>query len=414
MVLLHELLHVLRGRSASPGLVHATTGEQWNDGQHLCTGAQLQDWEQVRVVITQHVPGDTDAVLTLLRALQGVPARCNRVHEQNFEPACIVVLQVQLAFGLDVAVMGTGVVEPENRRPACRSRTRNSQLHPVLDGNILGLAGPPDVTSLHLVLEKDGPIGLHHLHGSVSRGLKRLVVGPVLFRLLCHQPNVGHGTHGSRVECTVDLAKFDCLLENPRVAPIRNQGLGIAEVGIPGTRLGIRTPHTTSQAIHTTNHAGHRGVHNDVAGHVEVGNAAVGINHGELGPGSVHCIDVGHDLLLLALRQFGDLLEHVAEPLCRICAHLLKRCLVLFPDILEKHCDGMAEDNWIGNLHHGSLQMQGQQDVLFFAILHLPLVKSAQRRFAHEGGIQDLSSLQLQVLFQRASGPISPFKDNVH
>mmetsp|Transcript_24048 Transcript_24048/g.58422 ORF Transcript_24048/g.58422 Transcript_24048/m.58422 type:complete len:378 (-) Transcript_24048:1216-2349(-) len=230
VVLLHELLHVLGGGAASTGLVHTATGKQRHNRQHLGTGSKLQNGEQIRVVITQHVTGDTDAVLPLLGPLQRVPARFDGVHEQDLQAAGVVVLEVGLALGLDVAVVGAGLVEPEHRRPASRPRARNRKLHPVLDGNILGLARPPDVAGLDLVFEQDRPVCLHHLHGTVSGGFEGLVVGAVLLGLLGHQSNVRHGAHGGRVECPVGLAELDGLLEHPGVASIRNQRLGVTQV----------------------------------------------------------------------------------------------------------------------------------------------------------------------------------------
>mmetsp|Transcript_24048 Transcript_24048/g.58423 ORF Transcript_24048/g.58423 Transcript_24048/m.58423 type:complete len:281 (-) Transcript_24048:46-888(-) len=74
----------------------------------------------------------------------------------------------------------------------------------------------------------------------------------------------------------------------------------------------------------------------------------------------------------------------------------------------------MPEDDRVGNLHHGRLQMQRQQDVLLFAILDLTLVIRTQRLLAHESGIKDLCCLQLQVLLQRPCGPVGPLEDNVN
>ena len=85
--------------------------------------------------------------------------------------------------------------------------------------NYLGLTHPPDIASLHVVAEYflTSTAADNHLpNTSLSktataylaslRYLERLVMTPVLLRLLGHQPHVASVTHGRPIELTVGPA----------------------------------------------------------------------------------------------------------------------------------------------------------------------------------------------------------------
>ena len=70
VVLLHELLHVLRGRAAGARLEQAAAVHERHDREHLGAGAELEDREQVGEVVAEHVAGDRDRVLAAADALE--------------------------------------------------------------------------------------------------------------------------------------------------------------------------------------------------------------------------------------------------------------------------------------------------------------------------------------------------------
>ncbi len=189
--------------------------------------------------------------------------------------------------------MWTLGVEPEHHRHARKPGAGDGQLHPVPDGGVLDDRHPPDVTLFDV-------LGQQHLAGvdvddvgdAFLGNLERLVVGAVLFGLLSHQADVGHGAHGRRVELAVGLTEVDDLLVDPGEGGLRVDGLGVLGPAIGAVHLAAQP-----------DHRGHRGVHDHVAGRVEVRDAAGGIHHGQLRPVFVAGVQVPDDLFVQRRRQ---------------------------------------------------------------------------------------------------------------
>src|SRR5690606_12640534 len=78
VVFLNDLLDVLRGGATGTGLEESAASHQWNNGEHLCRGAQFQDGEEVGVVVTQDVTGDGDGVLATTDTVHSVLGCLNR------------------------------------------------------------------------------------------------------------------------------------------------------------------------------------------------------------------------------------------------------------------------------------------------------------------------------------------------
>ena len=106
--------------------------------------------------------------------------------------------------------------------------------------------------------------------GAGGGDLEGLVVAAVLLGRLGHQPDVGHRAHGGRVEGAVGAAVVDDDLVDAGVAAVGDDGQG---VGL----LAVGAPHVAGGA----DHGRHRGVDDHVARHVQVGDAPVGVDHGQ-------------------------------------------------------------------------------------------------------------------------------------
>ena len=106
VVLLHELLHVLRGRPAGAGLEEPAAVDERHDRQHLGAGAELHDREQVGEVVAQHVAGAADGVLAAADALERARHRVDRRLDLDLEAVGVVVGQVRLHLGDEVGVVG--------------------------------------------------------------------------------------------------------------------------------------------------------------------------------------------------------------------------------------------------------------------------------------------------------------------
>src|SRR5699024_4684168 len=85
----------------------------------------------------------------------------HRVHDPDVEALGVVIGEVLLDLRPDVAVVGAGLIEPEHGRGVRQTGTRDGELDPVADRDVLGLAGPPDVTGGDLVAHQ-------HLTGGVD------------------------------------------------------------------------------------------------------------------------------------------------------------------------------------------------------------------------------------------------------
>ena len=176
MVLLQQLLDMFRCRTAGTGFEQATASQQRYDRKHLCTGAELEDREQVGEVVTQHVAGDGDGVLPCLYSLQRITDGFDRRHDPDLQAGGIVILEVLFHLGDQVGVMGTVLVQPEDRRLTGETRTVDGEFYPVLDRQVLGLTHAPDITDFDLVFEQRIAGSIGDSHGAGLRDLECLVV----------------------------------------------------------------------------------------------------------------------------------------------------------------------------------------------------------------------------------------------
>ncbi len=167
--------------------------------------------------------------------------------------------------------MGPALVEPEHRRVAGGPGPVDGELHPVADRRRpwSGTSGrcrrrSTGCSSTH----RAGPVD--HPDGAVGGDLEGLVVAAVLLGRLGHEADVGHRAHRRRVEGAVGPAVVDDHLVDAGVAAVGDDGEG---VGL----LAVRAPHVARGADHRR----HRGVDDDVARHVQVGDAPVRVDHGQ-------------------------------------------------------------------------------------------------------------------------------------
>ena len=79
-------------------------------------GADLQDREEVREVVAEHVARDGYGVLPAHNALEGCMARIGGRVDAQFQAGRVVLLEVRLDLGDDLRVVGPGLVEPEHHR----------------------------------------------------------------------------------------------------------------------------------------------------------------------------------------------------------------------------------------------------------------------------------------------------------
>jgi len=165
-----------------------------------------------------------------------------------------VVRQVLLHKADNVPVMGAGVIQPEYRGAASGTSSGNGKSNPVSDRQVLNLAHPPYVISLHFMLHIDlSTVLIHHSDGTSGLHFKSFIVRSILLGFLSHQSNVGYISHSSDIELAVLSAVVDDSLVNTSVRPVGNAAFSVL-------KLVVLVPHLAS----ISHNAGHAGVDDDV------------------------------------------------------------------------------------------------------------------------------------------------------
>ena len=383
MVFFEELLHVFGGGAARAGFKHAAAVHEWHDGEHFRTCPQFEDGEKVGQVVAQDVAGNGDGVLPVFQAFQRVAAGVNGREDADVEALGVVFFEVGFDFFEQFAVVGALCVQPENGGRLRQTRAVHGELHPVFDRCVFGLAGTPDVASVHVVRGEYVAFVVNDLHCACGGDFKGFVVRAVFFGFLRHEADVGHGAHGRGVECAVFAAKIDDGLIDAGVAAVGDDGFAVLQ-------FAVFVPHLPG----ASDHRGHGGIDDDVARHVQVGDAFVAVHHGECGRlrvGVGNCLFNGFACCGIEFFQVG---EQVAEAVVDVDAGFGERVAMFCKERREVGFDGMAEDDGVGDFHHRRFHVQGKEDVLRFGIGYLRFKEGYQRFFAHHGGIDDFARFQ--------------------
>ena len=395
MSLLGELLNVLGRRSTCTGLEQTPAIHQRDDGEHLGACPHLQDRKEVRQVITKDVAGDRYGLLPLHDPLTGETGRIHRGHDPEVQSLRIMVLQVEVYLFQELCVVCPLLVQPENTGRTRRPCPGHGELHPVLDGEVLDLTHTEDIALFH-IQPKERPSGCgYHPNHSVPRTEERLVVGAVLLRLLGHEADVWNGTHRGGVKRPVLLAELYGGLIDTSIAVVGDHELGIVKLSVPA-------PHPARIPYRRW----HGCVYDNVAWNVQICYTLVGVDHGKLRPLLVDGLNIRLYLRPLHVRQGADLGIEVAQSVVRGNAQLRKKFSVLFEYVAEENGDHVAEDYRVGHLHHGGLQVHGEEDPLRPGILDLLLYERPQGQSAHLRDVYYLTVDQRRPLLQDLDLPI--------
>ena len=227
-------------------------------------------------------------------------------HDLDVEALGVVVLQVRLDLRPQLVLVRAPDVQPEHHRHARVARPGDGQLDPVADRRVLDDGHAPDVAGFHVLRQQHlAGVDVDDVGDAVLGNLERLVVAAVLLGLLRHQADVGDGAHRGRVELAVRLTEVDDLLVDAGEG-----GLGVHGLGVLGPTVGA--PHLAAKA----DHRGHRGVHDDVTGGMEVRDSLGRIHHRQFGTVLVAGVQVPDDLFVLRGRQRLDLVVQIGRVRC--------------------------------------------------------------------------------------------------
>ena len=246
---------------------------QRDDREHLRTGTELEDREKVGQVIAQDIAGDTDRVLPGAGAREGEARRSRDVEDLDLK-----AIGVELRRGPRAPCAGPARRARGSRRartpPAHRrAGPLDGQPHPVTNGSVRGLAHAPDVARVD-----------RRARAALCRRRRPPAPcpGAAISKVLSCEPYSSAAcairpTFGS---CPSSPGRTPVLAavapRSRRTAP-RRSDRG-SRTWCPAARP--RVPHLPGSA----DRRGHRRVDDHVAGDVEVGDAAIGVDHRERRP----------------------------------------------------------------------------------------------------------------------------------
>ena len=146
---------------------------------------------------------------------------------------------------------------------------------------------------------------------------------------------------------------------------------------------------------------------------MQVGDAAIGIDHRQRGPLGVQRVDVRLDGGLLIGGQFIELRIQIADAVIRLETNRLQSGRMFLEDGRIKDAYAMAEDDGIAHLHHGGFHVQRKEDALLTGLGHFARHELAQRMGAHHAGINHLALEQRQVVLEHRRFTVA-FQLNAH
>mmetsp|Transcript_74437 Transcript_74437/g.193458 ORF Transcript_74437/g.193458 Transcript_74437/m.193458 type:complete len:268 (-) Transcript_74437:1268-2071(-) len=261
-------------------------------------------------------------------------------------------LEILLDLCDHVSVVSPLLCKPEDSWSARAAGAYHSQLHPISDGCVFGLAHAPNIALRHIMSEENRALlPQNDLHLAVRGNLECLVVRSILLSFRRHQANVRCVAGRSRIEFSMSPAVVHNSVVDSRVASIGDDELCIAQ-GV------ILRPHSAR----VPNRSSHGGVDNDIRGHMEIGDALARIHIGKLRALVIARHDVSLHLSLLRVPL--DLRIHITEAIVRVHAKLCEESLMLSKGTLVKDLHGMPEEDGVRHLHHCGLEVQGPQHIL--------------------------------------------------
>ena len=138
---------------------------------------------------------------------------------------------------------------------------------------------------------------------------------------------------------------------------------------------------------------------------MQVGDAPPGVDHRQGGSLSQGGLDPGADLL--SSREVSQTREDRTQAVVGGQARSGQGSAVAFQDGADEGPHDVAEDDRVGDLHHGRLQVHGEQQALPFGSLHLLGQELVECRRAHDGGVHDLPGQGLQAVPQDGDGAVT-------
>ena len=166
--------------------------------------------------------------------------------------------------------------------------------------------------------------------------------------------------------------------------------------------LAVGAPHVARGADHRR----HRGVDDDVARHVQVGDALVGVDHRQARAVGQALGDGGLDLVTVG--QCGQAVEDAAETVVGGQPGRGQVGAVGLEDLGEERGDDVAEDDRVAHLHHRGLEVHREQHVVGLGPGDLVAQERVEGGSAHHRGVDDLTLEHGEAVLEHRGGAVGP------
>ncbi len=137
---------------------------------------------------------------------------------------------------------------------------------------------------------------------------------------------------------------------------------------------------------------------------MEVGDALVGVDHGELRAIREGLVERCADLC--AVLEVLEACEDRAEAIVGAEASCGELLTVLLEHVGEERLDDVAEDDRVGDLHHRRLEVSGEEDVSLLRLGDLGLEELGKLRGFHLGGVDHFTLEHIEVALEDGLGAV--------
>ena len=127
---------------------------------------------------------------------------------------------------------------------------------------------------------------------------------------------------------------------------------------------------------------------------MQIGDAFVGVDHGQIRPLVVSRFDRRINGVLPFLRQGIDFVQYIAPAIACIGSQSIEFFSKCFEYGSKEGFDERSKQDGVRDLHHCCLEMQRKQDTLCLGVCHLLFGECTQFRFAQCCCVNDFSGLK--------------------
>ena len=222
-------------------------------------------------------------------------------------------------------------------------------------------------------------VGIYHFNHTVFRNFKRSRMRTVLFRFLCHEPNIGYITHCCHIELSVLDTIIDHLfIENP-IRFIRNNSNTFKCITVSVPLL----------AAFSDNNR-HGSIDDHIVRRIEVCCSLVRIDHSDFRTVCIHdCLECRFDLSLFFMPC--NLFLKICHTEVGVDTKLFEEVCIFRKYIFKEDFKRVTEHNRVRDFHHRCFEVNRPDDTLFFCLIDCFSDESSQCFDRHKCTIENFT-----------------------